>query len=304
MDYLNEVNGKNGIRARMVADSVSETSGVRLCTMELRFHRFILPEFNTHRVFSRNASSSRAIPVDRMIRTIEADPAIPVHWGANQKGMQAGEELDTIVLSPFSGRAMSPKEVWMEFADLHAVKYAKAFSDAGYHKQIVNRLTEPFQYVNVVVTATEWDNFFRLRLHPAAQPEIQELAKIMKACMDEYSTPRELCVNEFHLPYISRFDAKGEVDYTANTGEDAIKQSVARCARVSYRTHDGNEPTLEEDVRLFTTLKDMSHLSPFEHVATPHLNVQDEGLTHIDMQGRPWSNNFREWVQYRTLIDF
>jgi thymidylate synthase ThyX len=305
--------------AKVVADST--TNGTRLTTIEVRFHRFILPEFNTHRMFSRNFSSSRAIPVAKMIEQVENEPAMPVHWGKNQAGMQANEECNALV----DGRLRDVE--WKRLAQINCI-YAEGFSDAGYHKQIVNRLLEPFQFVKGVVTATEWDNFFALRDHPAAQPEIQLLAKLMKQAMDE-SEPQDLEFGEWHLPYVIGNDNLNFVmsKYLDNESmlQDKIKCSVARCARVSYMKHDKSSPSVSEDIDLYNALvtrpytmkngmhlpeNDPIHASPAEHVATPMDNsylpvigsIDEEGVTHLTVDGEKWSGNFKGWLQYRQLI--
>src|SRR3990167_7019338 len=167
----NQESDKKNISAIIVADSISR-DGHRITTFELEYPRFIHAEFMTHRHFSTNAASSRAIPVKTQLQTIKGNTAHPIHWGANQ--------------------------AWME-ARNHAILFADRFNDAKYHKQIVNRLTEPFSHIKVVCTATEYDNFFWLRCHPDAQPEIQELANQMFALRKE-SVPDVLEEGEWHLP--------------------------------------------------------------------------------------------------------
>lgn len=292
--YKTEVVGEGNIRARVVADSIG-TNEVRLTTMELRYPRFIHSEFMTHRMFSRNASSSRAIPIERMKKATIEQPAMPVHWGKNQKGMQAGEEVSPAVRA-------EGEEIWRHALDDISWR-VNELNELGIHKQVVNRLIEPFQFITVVVTATEWQNFFDLRDHPAAQPEIRVLAQVMKEAMLN-STIDWLGDDGWHIPYVPKYDAEGNPSYY-DQPDDAIKSSVARCARVSYKTHDGAEPNLEADIQLYTMLKESRHLSPFEHVATPmagDMMFSKQGLTHIDLYGNRWSNNFREWVQYRALV--
>jgi len=299
--------------AKVVVDSIA--NGIRITTLELNYWRAIHSEFMTHRMFSRNASSSRAIPVEKMIGQVKTNPAMPIHWGKNQIGMQAYEELDWI-----KGKAN-----W-ECAAENAAMLAGDLNRAGYHKQIVNRLLEPFQYIRVVVTATEFDNFFALRDHHAAQPEIQELAKLMKQAMDE-SEPTELQYGEWHLPYIDLTDDVFDT-IALNYGWDvaveiAIKCSAARCARVSYMNHDNSNPDIDKDLELYNMLatrpfknnkiefsKDEPvHLSPLEHQATPMSCIKtdqvillDQGCTHVDRKGTIWSSNFRGWIQHRNLI--
>lgn len=280
------------ISAKVIADSVSNPGGQRITTMQLRYPRFIHAEFMTHRQFSRNASSSRAVPVERLIEDILRDPAMPMFWGKNQKGMQAGEESNALVTvrvllhgnNPFVGlrdMALDKEEAWRDAME-HAITAAKGFSDAGYHKQIANRLLEPFSHINVVVTSTEWSNFFALRLHPDAEPHMQVLARAMKEAMDT-SVPKPVGVGDAHAPYADEVN-----------GPDQIKASVARCARVSYLTHDGKEPKLEDDIALYDRLVGSVplHASPAEHQATP-----DPKHTHREFWG-----NFQGWIQYRKTL--
>jgi thymidylate synthase ThyX len=289
------------IEVKVIADSIgiSENilgvNGKRLITLQLKYPRFIHSEFMTHRMFSRNASSSRAIPVSKMREQVETDPAMPIHWGKNQPGMQANEELDE------KHKAIA-KDLWLGAAKSASV-FAQHLLETGAHKQIVNRILEPFQWIHVVVTATEWDNFFALRDHPAAQPEIRELARIMKKAIYE-SEPEHLDVGEWHLPYVTK-DEINDFIYT-NSYRNALKCSAARCARVSYMKHDGTKPNVEEDLELFNqlatrpftdkrgnvlTVDDPVHMSPVEHQATPAAN------------GDLWSGNFHGWHQWRKILE-
>lgn len=286
------------IRAEVVADSVSPR-GVRLTTLQLRYPRFIHAEFMTHRVFSRCASSSRAIPVERLIADVLADPVYPSYWGANQRGMQAAvENTNRVATYGWGGGTGWSREGAWRLARENAVSAARAFAEAGYHKQVVNRLLEPFSHINVVVTATEWSNFFALRCHPAAQPEMRVLAEAMRTAMAK-SDPVSLAPGQWHLPYVP--DAHGcEV---CIVGYDPLKVSVARVARVSYKTHDGREPDFEEDLRLYARLVGSVplHASPTEHQATP-----DEWRGWSGAYGsyeRPeLHGNLRGWVQFRKTL--
>lgn len=269
--------------------------------MELNYPRFIHSEFMTHRMFSRNAASSRAIPIEKMLEQVQQSPAMPVHWGKNQPGMQAKEEVEN---------SRDAALEWKRCA-IDAVESAEWLSQYNLHKQIVNRVLEPFQYIKVIVTATEWDNFFKLRLHEDAQPEMYELAKCMKEAM-ENSIPKELgksewIVNNWHLPYVNV--DKEELGLEPDI---AIKCSVARCARVSYLNHDNSTPNIEKDLLLADKLLEAGHFSPFEHQATPISEVYKErwefdiewvdGITHIDRDNNYWSGNFKSWLQYRQLL--
>lgn len=257
------------ITAKIIADSVSPF-GPRITTMQLRYPRFIHAEFMTHRAFSRNASSSRAIPVARLIQDVLDDPAMPIHWGKNQPGMQAREEHSRLVGSydfP-DGQAVfvevSPQSAWVNARD-SAIAAARGFAEAGYHKQITNRLLEPFAHINVVCTATDWDNFFALRDHSDAQPEIQALAQAMRKAMLA-SRPAQVGL---HLPYVSDGDFVHIRSKFDCANEIACQVSAARCARVSYLTHDGKEPVIADDLALYEKLAGgvPFHASPLEHQA-------------------------------------
>lgn len=255
---------------------------------------------------SRNASSSRAIPVNKMIQSIIDDTAKPIHWGKNQSGMQAREEHDArINIQPILNiqhEYYVEKEVAWEIARNLAIKMAVQFSEAGYHKQIVNRLLEPFMHINVVCTATELSNFFALRIHPDAQPEIQLLARKMKKALDE-SKPVLIPKGHWHLPYITEEDLEKYYNHNTETFdyENLIKISVARCARVSYLTTEMKKPSFEEDLALYDRLicHDPIHASPAEHQATPDIYIHE--------WSKIWKTpsqhgNFVGWIQYRKTL--
>jgi len=268
----------------------------------------------THRVFSRNASSSRAVPVAKTIENILNDPAMPSFWGKNQPGMQAKEECEDMVESRSIVQDFPAlrfrEDAWLDARDA-AVRIAKAFNEAGYHKQIVNRLLEPFAHIHVVLTATEYDNFFSLRRHPDAQPEFKILADAIWEAR-EASTPKELKPRMWHLPYVTDRDVQmihgqrgvyhasefiNEWDYKL------IQISVARCARVSYLTHDGEQPNIEKDIELFDRLVGgvPLHASPAEHQATPD-EWEGEGFDRYPRQAERRGNFSLGWVQFRKLL--
>ena len=272
------------ITAKIIEDSITPTRA-RLTTFQLRYPRWIHAEFMTHRLFSRNASSSRAIPAKKIFADIEEDPAIPVHWGKNQKGMQARQEMDEF-------QAAACLDLWLQARD-DTLAIARSLDGMGLHKQVVNRMIEPWSHISVVCTATEFDNFFSLRCHPDAQPEIKVLSEQMADAYYE-NTPRRLSMGQWHLPYIKdeeRF-APGNLNkqgYLKNEGM-LIRASTARCARVSYLTHDKKEPDMDVDVALYERLFTSKHMSPFEHVATPNADPTI------------WSGNFKGWLQYRKML--
>jgi thymidylate synthase ThyX len=267
---------------KVVADSLNPHSGVRLTTLQLSYPRFIHAEFMTHRVFSRNASSSRAIPVAKTMASLRHDPVLPVTWGRNQKGMQAREALD-------ADTAAKAEAVWLKGMEA-AMVTAEALMELGVHKQIANRVLEPWSHISVICTATEWDNFFDLRDHADAQPEIQKLARMMREQMNG-STPRELHDEpgafDWHLPYFhpeDLADVKLFCQVSADSDPAMVSReygtleayveytsllvSAARCARVSYNNHDGSRPEVAADIGLAKSLLESKHMSPFEHQAT------------------------------------
>lgn len=286
------IRGRGRISAKIIADSLSP-AGVRLTTLELEYPRFAHAEFMTHRVFSRNAASSRAIPVNKMVHHVKSNMAKPIHWGKNQKGMQAEKENSEYIY--IRGKRYDANFAWIEACD-RAVEVAQAFSKANYHKQIVNRLIEPFQMIKVICTATEFDNFFTLRDHSDAQPEIRELAICMREAMNR-SIPIEGKINEWHLPYIDR-----EVWDDCRIYSDSIKKgkltplevakrvSASCCAQVSYRSLDRSIP---KALIIYEKLVESVpfHASPFEHQATPFVDPNK------------WGGNFRGWSQYRQEIE-
>lgn len=265
-----------GYACEVIADSISAT-GARLTTMVVSFPRIVLAEFNTHRIFSRNAASSRAIPVATMIERIRADPFVPAVWPRHQPGMQGGEPLSEVA-------AYDCATQW-RMALAYVIDRAQDMRARGAHKQHVNRLLEPWMWTTVVVSSTEWGNFFAQRCSPLAQPEIRTIAEMMRAALDQ-STPTWTPAGSWHLPFIRDEDrddcpALGRKLHLA-------KIAVARCARVSYLNHQGVR-SVADDLALYERLRsaDPPHLSPFEHVALP---------------GEPGTGNFRGWYQLRHML--
>lgn len=271
--------------AKVVEHSHVPRTNCSLLTFQLRYPRFVHAEFMTHRVFSRNASSSRAIPVAKMIEQVRNDPAMPVHWGKNQPGMQARAEL--------TGTALAlAQELWRDAAK-HAALIAESMMECEAHKQVANRILEPFQWINVIVTATEWDNWYSLRDHTDADPNIQKLARMMRAAADA-STPRlidlrhVLYASGWHLPYVTeqeRWDYYDQPNYLA-------RLSTARCARVSYLNHDGTTPSHAKDIDLYQMLVGSVplHASPTEHPA-------------YALPEATWCKNFRGFHQHRADVE-
>lgn len=270
-----------GYFARVLKDSISP-DGVRLTTIEATYPRIVHAEMMTHRVFSRNSASSRAIPLEKMIKRVEEDGFSPVWWGKTQKGMQADEELKDYELQ-------KAKQYWQEAQD-KMVSIVTDLQRIGLHKQIANRLLEPFLWHTSIITATEWENFFALRCHKATQPELHEIANMMRVVHD-MSVPVPVKIGHWHLPLVSDVDTLIAEGYTL---DDIKRISVGRCARVSYLTHNGiRDP--KADIELCNKLLASGHMSPFEHCARP--------MSQFEIDPKvPFSGNFRGWVQMRKEL--
>lgn len=340
IQYKSEVKGRGGIVARVVAHSKSSHTGKEIVTFEYEAPKCILAEINTHRLFSRNAQSSRAVPIAKVIEGIRNNPVTPIYWGSNQAGMVAGEEIDAQVKvfhpeydPEVADDGYRNKDVaWKVSAGIVA-DMMQAWEDAGYHKQIVNRIGEAFTMIKGVITSTEWDNFFHLRIHPAADPFIQELAKCMWEALQQ-SEAEVLHEGEWHTPYVEHdwgyvtdeagfMDGSVELLYINNCryidAERAKKISAAATAQVSFRKLDMSDETVD---RVYSRLIDDAtpHGSCLEHQATPikyyhnsegqgafESNVDRlhflKGLSHVDANGNLWSGNFMGWIQNRKTLE-
>lgn len=292
------------ITAKIIKDSISP-NGKRITTFELEFPRWILAEVNTHRMLSKNAASSRAVPVESSLAMIEADPAMPIHWGSNNAGMVSKAELDDL-------RKDAAKGTWLA-ACASAVSHARVLSDKvgiNGHKQWVNRLVENFSYTKQVLTGTEYANLFWLRDHPDAQPEFKDLAHKAKLAYDE-SVPTLLQPGEWHLPYVDFVDGKYFVSGEEVDLQTAKEVSASCCAQVSYRKLD---ESIEKARKIFgmlnlTSKEQPPHFSPAEHQATPMQPITsyyradwELGVTHMTRNGDLWSGNFCGWIQYRQVM--
>lgn len=270
------------IDAEVIADSINGCNN-RLTTFKLTYPRFIHSELMTHRAFSRNAASSRAVPVDKMLARIAENPARPIVWASNQPGMKSGSPIDRSLWS-------EAEKVWLEGLQ-YALETARKLQSLGLHKSIVNRVVEPWLTYQVVVTATEWKGWFAQRNHPEAQPEIHALAAVMREKYQE-SIPvlrdrncsLDGVLDWWHLPFVDdglRYDSGYSIHHLKLI-------STARCARVSYFLHDGVTTDPQKDIELANKLIDSNpgHWSPLEHPAIA-----------LDKPER--SGNFVGWMQYR-----
>lgn len=314
------------IKATIIAHSKSAINDKEIITWELEYPRFIHAEFLTHRMFSRNAASSRAIPVSKVIEMVRKTPAMPVRFGANQAGMQdKGVDHDAMIsgwdgdglggkIGEFIPNCFTPEFAWRVAANT-ASMWSEVFAAAGYHKQIANRLTEPFQWMKTVMTTTEDANWFYLRDHPDADPTIAELAHCM-AEVKKNSTPVILKQGDWHTPYYEcgywskdHLDTVGWYDKNGVGLEDALVISSSCCAQVSYRLLD---ESIEKARTIYNRLVESKpvHASPFEHQATPmefpnwriDEHPWEDGVTHMDRAGNLWSGNHKGWIQHRQLI--
>lgn len=273
-----------GYGAKVLADSIAD--GVRLTTMQVTFPRMVLAEFNTHRVFSRNSASSRAIPVEKNIARVRADPFVPEAFAKNQPGMQAGADFDAAENEEIRQR-------WLRLAE-HLASEAEWFASRKVHKQWANRIPELVNWHTCIVTATEWENFYALRCNPMAAPEIRTVAEMMRAAM-KASTPEVLAPGGWHLPMV-------QDDELSLPDVHLVKVSVARCARVSYLTHDGKRD-VGADLALYDRLKTSGHMSPFEHAAKVMSGAEVYDHMGGAVGGSQFVGNFRiPWSQHRKQI--
>lgn len=313
----------------------SEYKGKEIITVHARCWRPIHSENLTHKMIGKSAGSSRARPSAAIIEQVRHDPWMPVRFGANQPGMQdkGTNHEEPCFYDLGSGNSPLPFQtaegLW-QFAAIQAAKGAEALNNAGYHKQVVNRLLEPFTYIDVLFTATEWNNYFHLRDHEDADPSLRDIAVKIRDAITK-STPTMLSVGEWHLPFITDEDREWAIAHLqkgrltrdmpkrTEVNDLLVKISAARCARISYKLFDGTTDQLK-DLDLFERLlvSQPVHASPAEHQATPmaipsivhlkdgwdnfHPDTWQEGITHVDKYGKFWSANLQGWVQHRKLI--
>lgn len=251
-------------KVEIVADSYNTATGTRLTTIVATYPRFVHSELLTHRMFSRNSQSSRAYPTHLLLEKVSLSPVTPVHWGKNQSGMQANCELSPV-------KKAIAKILW-GCAATTANFFAWSLSITGVHKQIVNRVIEPYSTITTIITATEWESFFALRCHIDAQPEIALLAKLIRSEVYR-NEPKQLKPGEWHIPF-----------------SDDIAVATGKCARVSYLTHEGKRDETK-DIKLHDQLLNAtpSHASPFEHCA-------------IAESDNKFYANFKGFKSYRNLL--
>lgn len=347
------------ISAKVLADSISDHDH-RLITVEVTFPRYLLSEFNTHRLFSRNSASSRAIPPEKQLTRLLDDPFIPHTFWTRAKGMGqdeplGGDERDRAEEVYLQARTKAMREALCLITDpgtvagvtsnyfvpedglRHLIQMVAEVVSGdklipshwlNVSKSTVNRLLEPFMWHTVIVTSTEWENFFTLRCPPGyevdpkfpAEPEIQRTALAMRKVM-RASVPNDLTTGEWHAPLVEG----GYVGKIVEESDDFYwpRVSAGRCARVSFDTHENTEEESKSLARA-EGLEKSGHMSPFEHVATPFTEAEwkvrdrmvQTALTEADLSyGRveprvfkqlieqvEFCGNFRGWTQYRKLV--
>lgn len=277
---------------KIIKDSISR-DGIRLTTFHLRYWRSIHAELMTHRDFSRNARSSRAVPS----RVLLTEPIFTPEFGWNQGGMQAKDEQVPVEIQQRWARE------WQGLADA-CRKQVEKWQQEGMHKQWANRPLEWFGWIDVLVSSTYWDNFFALRISEYAQPEFDALAREMNNALAQ-SVPCLLDYGEWHLPYVSQ-----EEKATHSTDMQLVL-STARCARLSYEPFDGN-PNIDAEIARYNRLvvSRPVHASPAEHQATPDrpYPARDayldgklilKGYTNPHLHG-----NFHGWMQHRKMLPY
>ena len=292
------------IKVEIICDSINSITNDRLTTFVLRFPRFINAEILRHRCLSFSSASSRAIPVKKIIDDIINDPAVPVWWGKSQSGMQADVELDDSVVykeveldRDYNGitkrytQKQWAEKLWLD-SRRSVISIAQDLLNVGLHKQISNRILEAYQNITMIVSGTEWENFFKLRASSHAQPEFRVLAekmlevyntnipKIVNPCYDTIGL-ENVHKTDWHIPF-------GDKMPDGLLTVERLEIAIARCARISYLTQDG-EANPQKDFELYNRLISSGHWSPSEHVAYPTYNSNFVG-------------NFKGWCQYRKLF--
>ena len=327
---------KTQIHAEIVAHSLSP-QGDELISVLATFPRIILAEINTHRMLSKNTSSSRAIPFKKMVEAIQNDPFIPIAWQENHSGMQGNKYLNPNTVSH-----LAANKAWLRARD-SAVKEAKELNDekmANVTKQLCNRLLEPFMWTTMLITGSKegWDNFFNLRC-----PQYHYLfeffksrKEILKASKNGlYNDGRKLSdfteldwlkVNagqaEIHLMDLAEkiYDTMNEstpkqlkagewhipmisdLESVKLSTDEQIKLSVGRAANTSYTViGDGKELTLEQAVKIHDKCKELNHSSVFEHCA--RVPSQYEYDTSLKVEEKGWFRNYKGFKSYRHIIE-
>jgi thymidylate synthase ThyX len=256
-------------QAVILADSLNAETGDRWVTFEIsNFPKVLLQELNTHRMLSRNAASSRAMPIAKVIERVKQNPYIPT-FRENQRGMV--------------GKVIHDQERWHKAEQIYrralesAIHYAEQMAEINIHKEAVNRLLEPFMTVPVIISGTEWQNFFRLRTSPDATPDFQATALLLQELYHS-NIPKTLQAGELHCIYAEHIPDDLPIG-------DRLKVMSARAARISYRNHGTNHIDIQKDLELAENLIRDGHLSPLEHIGWALSKEQALRLNTRNYQG-------------------
>jgi len=228
-----------------------------------------------------------------MLRDVYRDPVVPVYWGAAQQGMQAYSQVSAL-------RIWVCRRLWLTLR-LFVIAVAWAMLKLGLHKQIPNRLLEPWMWITVVLSGTtsSFANLFALRCHEKAEPHIQILAGLIRECMSANQAAgrvSQLHIGDWHLPFIDKVE-DWDIDYI-----DLPKVSAARCARVSYLTHNGSRaPAKDLDLYDRLVADTPKHASALEHAAKC-INVDCTTLEGYKAAAAASGNFEHGWQQLRKLI--
>jgi len=322
------------MRVQVIADSRGP-NGKRIITFKGLYPRFIHSEHLRHRTQSFSVASSRAIPAAKLLEQVKEQPAMPILWPKQHKGMQGAEVFtDRDEIYWYEEQWLHARNAMVEASE--ELSEGTSLSEDGLSKQLTNRLLEPWVETQCVYTATEWDGFFKLRcphvvrsgsktadgkvevtwgkeidLTFPAEYNIQQLALLTKEAM-ESSEPKQLGAGEWHLPFIEAEDR----DYAREDGNILVKLSAARCAMTSYNRNSGK--SVDSELELASRLVTGAHWSPFEHQAqaVDSESFLEQGSVRVHkipdgMQMRVsntntvsfWSRNLQGWVQARALLE-
>lgn len=306
------------IQSKIIKDTLNAYSDDRIVTFELVLPKYLVAEVNKHTVLHNSCQSSRAVPVAKMIQSVEENPFIPYYWQKPHKGMQGYEYYTN------ENKISQLREEWLNARDNAVITAKKLQNEVS--KQTINRLLEPFMYVKMVLTGTEFGNFFNQRCpiflnnkgnkvksrtglgfgvdftstKGQADIHLQILAEMMHNEMYYNSNP----VESFeHIPY----DIGKEYPLEAR-----LHYSASQCARISFTTiTDDKQFSLERNLQLAQGLIVEGHAEPFSHQA---IGMNDNTYNKFSRtflkdltDDEPvieygWCRKMRGWVSHRHLL--
>lgn len=253
------------MEVKVLLDSVNPYTNVRLTTLHCVYPQFIHQQVLTHRMFSRNSSSLRAISFDRASEEFEI---VYPTWTEEKKGMQGN------IITDEDKQDLASSYVDCMYNDVR--HWCKKLESLGVHHQDINNYLRPFQNIHTVITATDFENFFQQRLHESTKPDMQRLAQLIYTALEE-SKPEENC---HHAPMLN------DLWDSTFSNEQLYLISAARLARISYFKWQ-DDP--QKDLELAKKLIENNHPSPFEHIA-------------FAQQDNEYYGNFKSWKQLRHIL--